>query len=81
MELWQFILILVVAFQLISSIYVLLQMRHGIGAALLPNEIYDSNDITWFGAITLFILELILIPFVYLCGLLKLIFVGRWFEQ
>ena len=80
MELWQFILILVLAMQLIFSIYVLLQMANGIGSALLPNEIHDSNDITWFGAIVVFMLELILIPFVYLCGLLKLIFVGRWFE-
>lgn len=80
METWQFILLLILSMQIICSLYMLHDMSNGNGFALLPNEIHDSNDITWFGAIILFTLELIIVPFVYLCGLLKLIFVGRWFE-
>lgn len=80
METWLFILILCLGMQLIFSIYALLKMWEGYGYALLPNEIHDTSNITWFGAIFVFLLLFILMPFLYLFGLIKLMFTGRWFE-
>ena len=79
METWLRILILVVPIQLFISIAFLAKDMGAI--ACFPKEIRDTCDITWFGAIFVFMLLLILIPFLYLFGLIKLMFTGRWFEK
>lgn len=52
------------------------------GAVLpsLPTHFHKDWKLTWFGAIIVFILMVILFSPVYILGLLKFAFFGKWFE-
>lgn len=73
------ILVVLGSLQIAVSLVVITGMLEGDGWALLPADIRTLNDLTWFGAIFLFILLILIIPYVYLWGLLRLIFKGEWF--
>lgn len=74
METWLLILILVLTVQFIASLHTFIKGE----CCITPMDIHDSNDITWFGAIVLFIIWFMLVPFLYLFTLLKWLFTGRW---
>lgn len=60
------------------SILIFVSMADGYRFALFPGEIKEMDDLTWVGAIIIFIIELILIPFVYLYALVYFIFKGKF---
>lgn len=54
---------------------------NGSGFALLPNETKELFNLTWFGAITIFIFSLIFNPLIYIYLVLGLAFKGHWPEH
>ena len=80
MEILRIILICLAMVQLVGSITMIGSGIKGDGFALSPCAIRDFHDVTWFGTIVLFIIDLIFFPYVYLVALLYLAFKGHWPE-
>jgi hypothetical protein len=74
------ILLVLGLLQISSSLAMLIGIAKGDGWALLPSEIKDLTHFTWFGTILTFIALVIAVPYVYICGLFKLMFTGEWFK-
>ena len=72
------IIICVCAFHIVINIEAFLDISHGEGLALLPSTIKEQFSFTWVGTILLFIILLILLPWVYLVGFIYLVFKGHW---
>lgn len=71
------LLVVYIIVALSSSIYMFISIAEGYGFALLPSEIKELNDVNWFGAIMLFIIDLLFFPLVYLYLFLGFIFTSH----
>ena len=80
-ELLIVIIVLASAYHLIMSGAMLCLMCRGDGFALSPVALKEFNELTWFGAIVLFTICLLLFTWVYLICFIYFLFKGKWPEE
>lgn len=75
------IIVLCTFLQLLCSATMLVDMCRGDGFTLSPVAIKEYLELTWFGAIVMFTLSLILFIWVYLICFIYFLFKGNWPEE
>lgn len=75
------IIAIVASLQFICSVAMLVQMCRGDGFTLSPVAIKDYLELTWFGAVVMFTISLILFIWVYVICFIHFLFKGKWPEE